>query len=145
MVIDSDILSEFRAESNGLLKELKEIVSRLETETGRFPEKLLTEYAQKIDRIMGAAKTIGVLDPDHIGLKSIGTLAELCKSIGYKAATKRQPALMPFFAAFLSDTIEVIESLVKNLDDTEASRIIASEFSSILQGRLAWLKSKVEA
>jgi hypothetical protein len=147
MNIDPEILNEFRAESKGLLEELQGVVEKLEeTEaTSVFPEALLTEFAQKIDRIMGAVKTMALLEPGHEGFISIGKLAELCKSIGYKAAEKKNTAMLPIFSAFWADTIEVIESLLKCIESPEETHKIAQSFPPVLAQRLAWLKSKIEA
>lgn len=147
MNIDPEILNEFRAESKGLLAELQQVVEKLEAVecSSAFPESLLTEFAQKIDRIMGAVKTMSLLEPAHKGFSSIGKLAELCKTIGYKAAEKKNTAMLPIFSAFWADTIEVIESLLKCIEDPEETQKIAKEFLPVLSQRLAWLKSKIEA
>ncbi len=144
MSLDSTILKDFADESKQLLKELETVVERLEVATGTFPEELLTEFAQKIDRIMGAAKTLQLMDPSHLGLASIGKLAELCKSIGYKAAEKKNLSLMPFFAAFWAETIETIDELLDQLQNLARTREIAESFPKVLQNRLAWLKARIE-
>lgn len=147
MNIDPEILNEFRAESKGLLEELQQVVEKLEEveATSVFPEALLTEFAQKIDRIMGAVKTMAVLEPNHEGFAAIGKLAELCKIIGYKAAEKKNTAMLPIFSAFWADTIEVIENLLKCIESKEETHKIAQSFPPVLARRLAWLKSKIEA
>jgi hypothetical protein len=147
MNIDPEILNEFKAESKGLLAELQGIVERMEEveSASVFPEALLLEFAQKIDRIMGAVKTIALLEPNHEGLLLIGKLAEFCKVIGYKAAEKKNTAMLPIFSAFWADTIEVIESLLKCVENPEQTHKIAKEFPPILAQRLAWLKSKIES
>ncbi len=147
MNIDPEILNEFRTESKGLLTELQELVEKLEEvdSASVFPEGLLTEFAQKIDRIMGAVKTMALLEPAHEGFASIGKLAELCKAIGYKAAEKKNTSMLPIFSAFWADTIEVIEGLLKCIENPDETRKIAQSFPPVLAQRLAWLKSKIEA
>ncbi len=106
-----------------MLEELIDVVDQIETSQGEFPSKLLEEFSQKIDRIMGAAKTL----------------------LGYQAASKRVLALLPLFAAFWADTIEVIQDLLGALEDSDQSEQIAKSFSAVLQKRLEWLAAKVAA
>jgi hypothetical protein len=142
--LDSDILNDFKGETNGLLAQLEVVTQALEDHQGDFPDALLEEFAQKIDRVMGAAKTLSLMDPAHQGLQRIGHLAEICKSIGYKAAEKRAVTLVPFFAAFWADTIEVIASLTATIEDAEKNAQIAKTFSEVLQKRLEWLGEKLD-
>jgi hypothetical protein len=93
---------------------------------------------------MGAVKTMALLEPEHLGFNAMGKIAELCKSIGYKAAEKKNSALLPIYSAFLADTIEVVESLLSCIEDSEETRKIAQSFGSVLAQRLAWLKSKTD-
>lgn len=128
-----------------MLAELIDVVDQIETSQGEFPSKLLEEFSQKIDRIMGAAKTLVVSFGAHPGLERIGKLSELCKALGYQAASKRVMALLPLFAAFWADTIEVIQDLLGALEDSDQSEQIAKSFSAVLQKRLEWLAAKVAA
>lgn len=144
MSLDPDILNDFRDETNGLLSELNAIVMRLEDHRGDFPDALLEEFAQKIDRVMGAAKTLSLMQPDHLALQRIGKLAEICKSLGYKTAEKQAADLVAYLAAFWADTIDVIEDLVTHLDDAEKNAEIAKNFSTVLQKRLEWLTKKLD-
>ena len=143
VMIDTDILDGFKEESNQLLGELEEVVERLEQRVAEFPTKLMEEFSQKIDRIMGAAKTIGLMDEQHQGLKRIGNIAEICKRLGYKAAESKNAALVPLFAAFWADTLEVLTELVESVADEAASQKLAQSFSSVLQKRLEWLSQKM--
>ncbi|MCM2278091.1 MAG: hypothetical protein NDJ89_08440 [Oligoflexia bacterium] len=138
-MLEKDILDSFRQESKQLLKELGIIVQRLEESHADFPSELLAEFAQKIDRIMGAAKTVALTAPDHAGLIWIGKITELCKMIGYKAAEKREIALLPIFAGFWADTLEHVGSLLDSLESPDECARISERFSGILQGRLKWL------
>ena len=144
MKINQEILGFFREESAQVLAELMIVVEKLESSRGAFPSPLMEEFSQKIDRIMGASKTIGLDAPNHLGLQRIGKLAELCKIMGYKAADKKSSALLPIFAAFWSDTIEVIEELLGALEDDQKTQQIVKSFSAVLQKRLEWLMAKIE-
>lgn len=107
-------------------------------------EKMSSEFAQKIDRIMGGAKTLHMMDPDHDGLAAISKLAEQCKSIGYKAALKKEAALISTVSGFFLDVLEVIQGLLRTLENKEESRRLAEGFFQTLEKRLAWLQAKLE-
>ncbi len=53
------------------------MVEALEETSGQFPAQQLEQFAQKIDRIMGAAQTISQLDPSNKGLQQIGAIAQI--------------------------------------------------------------------
>lgn len=142
-MLDKDILNGFQEESNQLMEELSVVVERLEERTAEFPTQLMEEFSQKIDRIMGAAKTLTMMEPSHQGLQRIGKIAELCKKLGYKAAERKNPALVPIFAGFWADTLEVVSSLIQAVDDEARSATLAQSFSAVVQKRLEWLASKV--
>jgi chemotaxis protein histidine kinase CheA len=138
-MLDMDILRSFNEESRQLLDELSEVLGRIEQSKGEFPTALFDEFAQKIDRIMGSAKTIGVHVPSHQGLIAIGKLAELCKYVGYKAAQKKDVRLVPICAAFWADTLENLNTLMENLENQPRSAEIAQGFTDVIQTRLKWL------
>jgi len=144
MKINQEILEYFKEESTQVLKELCLIVNDIDAPHKEFPSALLESFSQKIDRIMGASKTIGLEIPNHLGLQRIGKLAELCKLLGYKAAEKKVPQFLPIYAAFWSDTLEVIENLLGAVEDNEKTEKIVKSFSGVLQKRLEWLLSRVE-
>lgn len=145
--MDLEILKGFQQETNKILKELGPIIDVLEEgDSANFPTEPLKEFAQKIDRIMGAAKTLaGLDDPEHQGLKRIGLITELCKTLGYKAAELQKTELLPLFAAFWADTLEVVGDLTDVVEDPAKTQTISSQFSLVLQKRLRWLADKVAA
>lgn len=144
--LDADVLKDFTKESLDLVTQLNEIVENLEDldEDDDYPVELLEGFSQKIDRIMGAAATLGMLAPDHPGLKKVTKIAELCKGLGYAAAQDKNPQAIPIFAAFWADTLEVMESLIENIDNEFESLKIATEFAGVLQRRLEWLSGKLK-
>jgi hypothetical protein len=142
-MLDSEMLQAFREESAGILSELKSVLETLEAPSTDFPAQSLQDFSQKIDRIMGAAKTFSLEAPEHQGLRNIGTLAELCKHIGYKAAEQKQPKLLPIFVAFWSDVIAVTEDLLASLEDEAKAARLTRDFAPVLVRRLEWLKNKV--
>ncbi|MBS1985817.1 MAG: hypothetical protein JST16_16785 [Bdellovibrionales bacterium] len=141
MSLDEDIIIEFRNESQAVLGELLNIVEKIEDD--ETDPALFSEFAQKIDRIMGAAKTLAMVEPDHQGLAALSHLCELCKRLGYKVAEINDPKLAPMVGGFWADVLEVIQNLLRNLSNVEQSRIIAEGFPKVLQKRLEWLTQKV--
>lgn len=142
-MLDQEIVDGFREETNQLMQELTDVVEKLEIKTKEFPTKLLEEFALKIDRIMGAAKTISLMEPNHQGLVRMGSLAEICKRLGYKAAEIKNPVVLPLFAAFWADVIEVIQDLIGVMHDDTKSDGISKAFGSVLQKRLEWLSKQI--
>lgn len=141
--MDEEILSGFKQESQEILVELEKLIELMEANPQNPFEKELPEYSQKIDRIMGAAKTLSMEAPEHLGLKRIGAITALCKQLGYNAGLTKDPRLLPFFAAFFADTLEVLQELVGVVEDEAKSKEISQQYSSVLQKRLEWLASKV--
>jgi chemotaxis protein histidine kinase CheA len=143
-MLDKELLEGFQEESRGLLAELEAVVEALEEVSGRFPSAELEQFAQRIDRIMGAAQTLNQLEAGHLGLVRIGALAQLCKRLGYKASESKREALVPIFAAFWADTLEVLSELVDNLQDEARSKVVANAFATTLEKRLTWLGEKLQ-
>lgn len=145
-LIDSEILADFKSESTQLHKELNDVVDKLE-DVGmedEFPKALLEEFAQKIDRIMGAAQTINMMDNTHKGFVGISGFSELCKKLGYKAAELQDQRLVPIFAGFWADTLEVLEKFLGNIENREKCEEIFQSSHKILHGRLQWLSEKIK-
>ena len=143
-MLDKEILTDFQAETKGLLEELTEVVEKLEEASGAFPAAELAEFSQKIDRVMGAAQTMSSLEAGHAGLERIGAIAQICKSLGYKAIECKAVTLVPLFAAFWADTLDVLAELVETLGDDAANKAKAAAFAAVLQNRLTWLSGKVQ-
>jgi len=141
--MDKDIVEGFQTEAKQILNELTLVVEFLENVSTEFPGKKLAEFAQKIDRIMGTAKTLEMDSPDHPGLIRIGKLAELCKSLGYSASQLKKPEIVPLFAAFWADTLDVVSELIESLEDERKTKTISERFSLVLQKRLTWLSEKI--
>ena len=63
--LDPELLQEFQNECRSLLKELNTLVEALEETlpSDPFPASAIADFAQRIDRIMGAAETFEAMDP----------------------------------------------------------------------------------
>jgi chemotaxis protein histidine kinase CheA len=143
-VIDPEILEGFNEETRVLLKELADVVEQLESFSGgEFPKNLLNEFAQKIDRIMGAAKTIETIAGQNPVLNRIGKLCELSKKLGYTAAEKGNLALIPIFAGFWADMLDVIDQLLNEIGSEDGGAAADKKLSLSIQKRLKWLGDRV--
>lgn len=143
-VLDHEIVGAFQEESAQLLKELESVVEHLEGPMDRFPTQELESFAQKIDRIMGTAKVLLMDAPEHQGLCRVSGVAELCKKLGYEASKVTEMAYLPLFAAFWADTLEVLDELIKTVENETENAEVAGSFAKILEGRLQWLFSKIK-
>lgn len=145
MELDKDIIESFQEESNGLINELRDIIEALEDHKGDFPKNLLEDFANKADRIMGTAKTFETMCPDQKIFVQIGKFGELCKATGYKASTMNSNALVPIFAAFWADTVDIMEDLCSNIGNEQKLQDVTKSYIPILQKRLVWLAQQIVA
>lgn len=144
MNLDKEILEEFSKESNQLLVDLELVVDKLESWKGDFPDDLFKEFALKVDRIMGASKTLLQLEPTHRGLMEMGKVTEVCKFLGYKACENPNVQGVPVFSAFWADTVDYLKQLLANLETPEKYEDIVSTSGAFLLRRLDWLVNKVK-
>lgn len=125
-----EIIQAFCDESEALIAEMHQFLEELEEDPANSP--LLEKYGQIVDRIMGAA--------DSIGLTSIGSIAKMGKIIGYKASQTDEIALRELTTSILFDANEALTKMIKNLrqknNPTEGLSITA------LSERLKWLADK---
>lgn len=130
-MIDTEILQGFCEETQTLLDQLTEITDEFE-ETNDV--KLLENFGQVIDRIMGAAYTLE--------LQEIGRFCELGKKIGYKASQATDQKLIELAGPILADTTEILQAMVSGLIKKEA--IPAQEALNAFRDRLRWFLEKFQ-
>jgi len=138
--IDRQILEDFLAESKTLIQKMMKTLEKCE---GDFSQvKSLEDYGLNVDRIMGAAKSIGVMAPtaDHL-IHKVGDYATICKAVGYKAAQIRDnEQFYDICIALLLDGTEVLEAMINNLaDGKEDFKVL---FSRTFLDRLKWVSSQ---
>lgn len=144
MELDKEILDDFRAESSALINELELLVNELEECDGIvFPEEQLKVFSQKIDRIMGVAKTLLSVVPGHEGMTFLANVSEMCKTMGYQAAALKRAKLVPIFAGFWAETVEVMQEVLEKLESEANTKVVIESRSALLQKRLSWLAEKV--
>lgn len=134
--IDQEILEEFVRESRKLVDECEEILEDVEGDHGRL--RRLEEYSNRIDRIMGAAQSLGVLAPPGHALHVIGDCSALCKALGYRCLmVSPTPQLIEVTVAFLLDATELVGELMDRLD--ESADELRDEVRGTLVERLRWI------
>jgi len=124
-----EIVLNFKNESLELIGELEEILEDLDEE---MKASELERFGQVIDRIMGAAKSIG--------LKDIGTYTELGKIISYKASQTDNDQLLNVVLATLFDATDIIKKMLMNIysPENESDKVKVEAFTK----RLNWLSAK---
>ncbi|MGB0452766.1 MAG: hypothetical protein ACPGJV_03555 [Bacteriovoracaceae bacterium] len=140
---DNDILQYFQDEAMELFEELNDLVEDIEDQE-EYPIAMLEDFAQKIDRIMGSAETLHMNDPELAFVDSIAIICKLCKKIGYNARNFENPKLLPIYAAFWGDCLEVLEELTKSIEEPHKLKDQTASFIRTLQGRLEWLLQKLQ-
>ena len=126
-----EIVDEFCNETSGLLDTLEISLNLIEEDTSNLKE--LEKFGQVIDRIMGAAKSIGATE--------MATFCELGKAIGYKSSQINEKALIEVVVAVLFDALELLKkmnSFLKAGDDKSMSKLNNKAFLT----RLNWLCEK---
>lgn len=138
--IDQDILKDFIRESKGLIPDLIELLESIE---GDFSQvKRLEDYGQKVDRIMGAAKSLALMVPLDHPLATIADYAALCKAVGYKASQiEGHPQFFDICVALLLDATETLNSWIDKLEDSSAVDL-KSSFSATFLERLRWVSNQ---
>lgn len=144
MSTDSEILIDFQNEANGLIIELLEILESCEEDFSKVQE--LEEYGQRVDRIMGGAKSLALQFPDtEHAIHKIGDCAAICKIVGYKASQiKDQKNFYDVCVALLLDATEMLQQLTASLTSDQAlnpEKIFTPTFIE----RLRWISSQFAA
>lgn len=80
-----ELVVDFKAESLTLIGEMLAILEAIEGDASKFTQ--LEQYGQIVDRIMGASKSLAMMDPKLKSMmEPIGKYAELCKEVAYKGS-----------------------------------------------------------
>lgn len=125
-----EIIDAFCEESETLIEEMETLLEELEDDLTN--NELLEKYGQIVDRIMGAAESMG--------FASIGTIAKLGKAIGYKGSQTNELPLKEITVSILFDANEALAKMIQNLKDRKDPATGVS--SEALSERLEWLAEK---
>jgi chemotaxis protein histidine kinase CheA len=126
-----EVVIEFADESLGLFKQLEETLENLEDNP--TSSKDLENFGQVIDRVMGAAKSIGATE--------IATFCELGKLIGYKSSQVNDVPLLNVVVAILFDAVDLLTKMVEKIktgDNEKLQKLNTEAFAT----RLKWLSDK---
>ncbi len=126
-----EIVDDFCIEAEGLFDQMDECIRKLEDNP--LDTKELEKYGQMIDRIMGAAKSIGASE--------IATFCELGKVIGYKSSQTREVPLLEVVIAILGDTVDMLRKMIKALKVGDATCLNKLNTKAFVT-RLQWLSAK---
>lgn len=135
--VDHEILSEFIGESKSLIEEGGEILDSIEGDQKQYLR--LLEYANRVDRIMGAARSLATMvGPDH-PLHLVGDATGLCKAVATRGASLsgRNPQVFDVTVAFLLDVNEFVGTLLLRLNEPLSS--LKSQMQETFLERLRWL------
>ncbi len=126
-----EIIDDFCTESEELFDQLQASLEELEVDVLNTVH--LEMFGQVIDRVMGAAKSIGATE--------IANFCELGKIIGYKSSQTSDPALLNIVIAVLFDTVDLLRKMVAELR-TGQSQTIGKLSTEAFSSRLRWLSDK---
>ena len=126
-----EIVADFCEEAKMLFDQLEQSLVLLESNPSNSKE--LERFGQVIDRIMGAAKSIGA--------DEIATFCQLGKVIGYKSSQIIDVPLIEVVVAILFDSLEMLRKMVEALkagNDKCMNKLNTKAFVT----RLHWLSEK---
>jgi len=125
-----EIIDGFCGETRTLLSELQECLEAYEEDPTQNIK--LEEFGQKIDRIMGAAQTIGA--------EPIGKICQLGKMIGYKASQSTDVALNQIVCGVMFDCVDLLSELTTGMEKRDMNTM-KTNIEAFLT-RMKWLADK---
>lgn len=135
--VDPQILSQFIAESKSLVIEALGILEEVEAD----PRKLsrLLDYANRVDRIMGAAKSLATMVSEDHALHILGNYTGVCKAVGTRGAqiVVQKPQFFDVTISFLLDATDLIGDLMERIHEPASK--LREEISDTFVDRLRWL------
>jgi chemotaxis protein histidine kinase CheA len=126
-----EIVIDFCNESDELFNQLESTLNTLESNPLNHNE--LEKFGQIIDRIMGAAKSMGA--------NEIAQFCELGKLIGYKSAQINDLPLLEVVIAILFDAIHMLRKMIRSVRDGNDS-CMKNLNTKAFATRLTWLSEK---
>ncbi|MCT4642992.1 MAG: hypothetical protein N4A33_11940 [Bacteriovoracaceae bacterium] len=128
-----EVVIEFCNETDELSDKLEELLEQYEDNLSQTQH--LEEFGQVIDRVMGAAKSLGA--------QNIGTYCELGKIVSYKSSQTKDVKMLEIVAAVLFDTVDILKSMVKNVRSSK-EEIVQGISLDAFATRLKWLSEKFD-
>ena len=136
---DMEILKDFILESKITIKDSTVLLDKVEGEMVKV--KKLQDYGNLVDRIMGAAQSIGLLVPPDHAIHLLADYAAVCKAVGYKASQiNDNEQFFDICVALLQDATETLDGLLDNLDKSPDE--LRKSLTSTFLDRLRWVSGK---
>ncbi len=126
-----EIVVDFCTETEELFDQLETCLQNLEENPKNTKD--LEKFGQIIDRIMGAAKSIGA--------NEVAIFCELGKVIGYKSSQIKDIPLIEVVVAILYDSLDVLRKMIKALREGNDSSMKKINPKALVT-RLNWLSAK---
>ncbi len=126
-----EIILDFCAETEELFDQLEHSLVLVEEDPANISE--LEKFGQIIDRIMGAAKSIGAIE--------IATFCELGKIIGYKSSQIKDAPMIEIVVAILFDSLHMLRKMITALKEGNG-RSMENLNTKAFATRLNWLSAK---
>jgi hypothetical protein len=136
------LLDDFTSESKDIISSLQNLIEGLESGVKNSSE--FAHFAQRIDGIMGCAKTLGIdgLPGIEVPLAAVGNLSEGCKSVGYKASQIKDPALSRLVASFFAEALELLDEAIDDLKNGTSE--VDSELALTIRDRIYWIGNQMK-
>jgi chemotaxis protein histidine kinase CheA len=126
-----EIVDDFCKESTDLFDQLEEKLEELEDDVQN--SNLMEDFGNIIDRVMGAAKSLGA--------EEIANFCELGKLIGYKSSQSQDKVLLEVSIAILFDAVDLLKKMIDQIL-TGASKSLENLSTQAFCTRLRWLSEK---
>ena len=134
--IDKAIIDDFKSESLSLIEECIELLETAENNPSEVEK--LSDFANRIDRVMGGAKSLALMAPKDHPLNLIGDYCAICKSVGYQGAqVQGNDELYNVIVALLLDAVEMTQTIFEKLDSTSTE--LKKLFTTTFLERLKWV------
>lgn len=136
----TDITTEFVSEARNIVKDLYKHLEL--AEEGLDQRQNLEVFGQMVDRILGSAKTLAVTEPTVSLYQEIGSLAELCKIVGYRGSQiDKNENFYNVVVALLLDATEMLEVMIEGVGGSgSGDRGLSGTFLD----RLKWVASQFD-
>ena len=125
-----EIVEGFVEESYSLLEEMEDLLENMEDE---YTAQDMEQFGQVVDRIMGAAKSIGA--------DEVGKYTELLKLIGYKSSQSEDDKLIDVTVAVLFDATDLVKKMIQKIEKNDA-KYMENMNTEAFSKRLHWLADK---
>lgn len=129
--MDKELIDVMCQETLVLCDELEEILDLFDEEQSFSAS--LEKFGQTIDRIMGAAKSLG--------LERIGLFSNLGKVISYKASQTESRELTNIVVGTMADCVDIIRALTQSLIAGKGETVTDIDLEAFSK-RLEWLSAK---